>query len=385
MPNSNNLGDRIIAESLKHIIQIKNEEYIVTNFDLTNGTMKEKKGIVNINLTSTNFTKKIIPDSLRRIKVSRLYKKNLKLRIELKRSIAETDIVVIGGGHLLIDNYLNFPIGISNIIKEAKIKNIPVIFAFVGAKGPWSKEAKKLFIEGLDYASHIVVRDTDSKNFLLSVHQNIEDKILSMSDPALYVKEMYEVEHKNVTFQKIGLGIMDPNEIKRHSNLKWSRKDSARWWSDLAKRLISLGYEVSIFTNGASTDNGFVEYYLKKELSNINEISFYDYPSNYKKLINTIFEQDIIVAQRLHACLPAISFGKPTFGLLWDKKLESIFKELGLSNNTIDFNVPLEITIEKIRLQLSKNNESGNELDSIIETKKKEMLAFVDRELQKSN
>lgn len=375
--NSGNLGDRIIAESLKHIIEIANEDYNVINFDLTNGLVKDCKKKSEVSLSSTKFTKKIIPNSFRRFKVRKLYQKNIKLKAELSSYLDNVDTVVIGGGHLLIDNYLNFALGINNIIKLAKIKNIPVVFAFVGAKGPWSKKGEELFLEALQYAKHIVVRDTDSKKFLISKCRAIESKIISISDPALYVKEICKVKNNKAKFKKIGLGIMDPNEMKRHSNYYWSRKDSAMWWNKLAEKLVSLGYEVSIFTNGASTDNGFVESYIKKELSNIKEVKFYNYPSDYRKLLNNIHDQDIIIAQRLHACLPAISLGKPTFGILWDRKLESIFDELGLSDNKILFSEPIELTLEKILLQLSKKDEVLDELNEVMNDKKREMLEFV--------
>lgn len=379
--NSGNLGDRIIAESLKYIIEISNEDYAVTNFDFTNGLVKGSKKNIEINLSSANIFKRLTPNSFRRVKVATFYRGNQELKAELENNLNNTDIVVIGGGHLLIDNYLNFAIGINNIIKLAKTKNIPVVFAFVGAKGPWSKEAKKLFLEALEYASHIVVRDIDSKQFLLSISKNIESKLISISDPALYVNEITRVNTKKANLRKIGLGIMDPNEMRRHSNFYWSRNESAVWWNKLVEKLIELGYEVSIFTNGASTDNAFVESYIKKRLSNNKEVSFYTYPSDYKKLLDIIQDQDIIIAQRLHACLPAISLGKPTFGILWDRKLESIFDELGLMDNKIDFKESIEFTVDNILLQLSKNDNVLKELNEVMDAKKREMLAFVKREI----
>ncbi|MEW9671326.1 polysaccharide pyruvyl transferase family protein [Ammoniphilus sp. 3BR4] len=383
--NSGNLGDRIIAETINYIIHLTNDQYEVLNFDFTVGKVEDFENTTRIKLNSTSMIKQLIPDFMRSLKVYRKYKKNIKLATELKESIAKVDMVVIGGGHLLIDNYLNFPIGINNIIKEARLSKTPVIFALVGAKGPWSKAAKKVFLEALEYAKYISVRDSDSRDFLISIDHNLKDKVVALSDPALFVNEMNRYETKNHSQKKVGLGIMDPNEMRRHSNFHWSRQDSTTWWTTLAKKLTAFGYNVNIFTNGAPTDNGFVEYFIKRELANVKGISFLDYPTNYKDVLATIQQQDLVVAQRLHACLPSISLMKNTFGIVWDKKLESNFKELGLNDYIIDFNEEVEVVVETILKKIEKNCQLEDEIFDIINVKKREMLDFVEKGLREKD
>jgi hypothetical protein len=36
-----------------------------------------------------------------------------------------------------------------------------------------------------------------------------------------------------------------------------------------------------------------------------------------------------VVAHRLHACIVAVSYGRPVIGLGWDRKVESFFDEIG--------------------------------------------------------
>lgn len=380
--NSGNLGDRIIAESMNFIIKNTDDQYNLVNFDFTNGVVNKTYQTSEIKLNSNSYLKKLIPDFLRRLKVYKKFKYNNDLKCALSKSIEESDYIIIGGGHLLIDNYLTFPIGINNIVREARKKNKPVIIAFVGAKGSWSIIAKKMFLESLKYASLISVRDSDSKEFLTFIDPNLKNKIVSISDPALFVKDMYKGDYIASKTKRIGLGVMDPNEIKRHSHVNWNREDSANWWSTIAKRFVDLGYSVTIFTNGAPTDNGFVEYYIKKQLGNVQGVTFSYYPESYLDIIKTVNEQDCIVAQRLHACLPSISFMKPTFGVKWDVKLESIFKELDLEDNLIDFNDNVEHTILKINKMLNRNKTLNQRTIKIITDKKKEMLSFVKRGLK---
>ncbi|WLR41570.1 polysaccharide pyruvyl transferase family protein [Bacillus carboniphilus] len=379
--NSANLGDRIIAETVNYIIHSTNELTQIYNFDLTDGKVRDFDNKSIIKLNSTGLLKQLTPDYMRRLKVYRKYKKNRGLETELKKSVAKADLIVIGGGHLLIDNYLNFPIGISNIIKEARLNNIPVIFAFVGAKGPWSKTAKKLLLDALEYADYISVRDSESRRFLVSLSESLSNKVVTLSDPAIFVNDMIGDDEKNTHTKttKIGLGIMDPNVIRRHSKYRWSREDAKIWWVSLAKKLSARGYEVNIFTNGASTDNGFVEYFIKKELATVEKVSFLDYPTSYKDVLSCIQKQDVVIAQRLHACLPSISLMKQTFGLVWDIKLKSIYNELGLSDYIIDFNEEVDIVINKIINKLEQNHHLDTQVIENINVRKRELLDFVKR------
>lgn len=375
VPNSDNLGDKVIAESMKFILNKVDEGYKIENFDITDGRAISKANAEPILLNSNSLYKKVIPNFMRRLKVQRNYKRNSILITEVEEEVRNSDLIIIGGGHLLIDNYLSFPIGIYNIVKEAKKNNIPVSIAFVGAKGPWSYFAKKKFLEVLNYAKHISVRDSDSKEFLTSINKELEEKVIILSDPALFVDEIEKSKKKVNSRKHIGLGVMDPNEMLRHSNVKWDRDEAAKWWITLTKKLFENNFEVSIFTNGAKTDNAFVENYLKKNLQKYENVNFIEYPKNYKELLKTISNFEIVIAQRLHACLPSISYKNITYGIKWDRKLENIFKDLFLDNYLINCDDDIDELFEKI----TNNMEVSKDLEESIKVGKKEMQNFVEK------
>ncbi|WP_198029973.1 polysaccharide pyruvyl transferase family protein [Oceanobacillus manasiensis] len=383
--NSKNLGDRLIAETVNLIIKKINNQYRITNFDFTMGSIDDLPKKPNIKLNSESLIKKFTPNTLRRFKVYSNYKKNTGLKIELKKRVMESDIVVIGGGQLLIDNCLNFPLGIKNVIDEAKRYNKPVIFTFVGGRAPWGERAKSLFLEALEYSSYISVRDSDTKAFLVSLDPGLNKKVIITSDPALFLNEMCSIKSNNNSKTQIGLGVMDPNEFKKSNDSFVSRKECARWWTSLAEKLVSYGYEVNIFTNGAPTDNGFVEYFLKTQLEKTKGVSIRKYPSNYEELIDVIYQQDLVVAQRLHACLPSISFMKHTFGIKWDIKVQSIFKELELEDYLINFKENTDEIAIAIHNKLQKSGNLDIKVSKNIQDKKREMLNFVKAGLGEEN
>lgn len=383
--NSTNLGDRIIAEAINLIINKVNNRFQISNFDFTEGNIDKSIRTYDIKLNSESLRKKLTPNALRELKVYLKYKGNKELKDELNKKVKNSDVIVIGGGQLLIDNYLSFPIGIKNVIDEAKRFDKPVIFSFVGGRAPWGRVASKVFKDALEYSSYISVRDSDTKSFLVTLNPNLDKKIVITSDPALFVNEMTTFKKSKNIKKQIGLGIMDPNESKKNNNSFVSRGECARWWTSLAKSLLSLGYEVNIFTNGAATDNGFVEYYIKKDLEKINGVTFNEYPSNYKDLLNIINKQDLVVAQRLHACLPSISFMKHTFGIKWDVKLQSIFNDLELGEYLIDFEIDTKNVSQAIHNKLQQSNNLSINVSNNIQAKKREMLDFVRTGLGEEN
>ncbi|MCT1901859.1 polysaccharide pyruvyl transferase family protein [Oceanobacillus sojae] len=375
VPNSNNLGDRVIIESMNYIYEQYLNKYEIVNFDIVSGKIYNGNLDVKIKLNSNGFRKKMIPNILRRMKVYSNYKKNEKLNLELENIISKQDCVVIGGGHLLIDNYLHFPLAINQIVQLAKEYQIPVIIAFVGAKGKWSQRAKKLLVDSLDYAKCISVRDSASKDFLVSINSKYKEKTQVISDPALFVKDFVGISDKNK--MNIGIGIMDPNEIARHAKIKWSRDEAAGWWKKIITDLEKKDLRVNIFTNGAPTDNAFVEYYIKPHFEKNNNVKIMEYPKNYKELIQNIERQDAVIAQRLHACLPSISFENKTFGVIWDEKVEGVFNELGMSEYLIDFRIAPNSLIKKIESSLANGTRLEKEIINKINLKKVEMKEYL--------
>lgn len=374
VPNSNNLGDRIIAETMSYLLESE-KSYNTVNFDINQGVVNKEISEAKIALNASNFKKKITPNLLRKVKSYYLQMSNKKTMLDLEKYVGDADLIVVGGGHLFIDTYLSFPLALKKIKDEAKKQNKTLIISFVGARGPWSKLGKKYFKEILEYASKITVRDKDSKSFLSSMFPSMENKIVAMSDPALFVKDII---NKNEVYsdnrKSIGLGVMDPYEIKRHTGQYWNREQCANWWKNLSSEFIEKGYKVNIFTNGAATDNAFVEFYLKN-INDSENIYFHSYPTKTSDIYDAIKSNDIIIAQRLHACLPSISIGKPTFGIMWDNKIKSIFEELGLEKYLIKYDVEAKELANYIFNNInSKSNHSNREK---IKDKRQEMKNYI--------
>ncbi|MFC4775857.1 polysaccharide pyruvyl transferase family protein [Paenibacillus sp. GCM10023252] len=386
VPQSPNLGDGLIAHTINQLISMQGKHEVV-HFDLLHGLWEDEqmhqplaavsggsaagafaaaavKPAAQARLNEAGTRKKMTPDALRRLKAYWLHRrKDPVMNEQLRRAVSEADAVYIGGGHLLIDTYWTFPLAVRRVAMEAKRQGKPLHLLLVGARGPWSRQAQWWLLEVCRIAATIAVRDEDSKKFLLQLDPKLASKTVALADPALYTPEAFnlaiepegpaEIELSPaervmasgtgaVRQRVIGLGIMDPNEMNRHCEHRWEREDCAQWWSDAAQAIVSSGSTVRIFTNGAGTDNAFVEQYVKPLCKGNPAIELMPYPATVHQLVNSIAGCDAVIAQRLHACMPALSMNKPTYGVIWDKKLESIFTDIGLGSHLIDFRVPAE-------------------------------------------
>jgi polysaccharide pyruvyl transferase WcaK-like protein len=367
VPKSPNLGDGLIAYTLNRIIAMRGKHQVI-HFDLLDGRCDQSMPIYSargglhyaiagapaakaeqaasapaLKLNSAGSSKKMTPDALRRLKAYWLHRsKNEKLNGELKQAVSESEAVFIGGGHLLIDTYWTFPLAVRRVAEEAKRQGKPLHILLVGARGPWSAQAKRWLLGVCRYAASIAVRDEDSRRFLLQLDPKLTSKTVTLADPALFTPEAFGLTEASAGAErpgkrKIGLGIMDPHEMNRHCELRWEREDCADWWAAAAKEALAAGHEVSLFTNGAASDNAFVEQFVKPRLKGVPGVEMTPYPTTVEQLVGTIAACHTVIAQRLHACIPSLAMGKPTYGLIWDRKLENIFADLGMSSQLIDF------------------------------------------------
>ena len=89
----------------------------------------------------------------------------VRLGRHVRARLAGCDAVVLGGGNLLTDADLNFPMKIAGALAQAAALHLPVAVYGVGANRQWSDEGRRLFGRALAQArlSHATVRDARSQ------------------------------------------------------------------------------------------------------------------------------------------------------------------------------------------------------------------------------
>ncbi|WP_158157149.1 polysaccharide pyruvyl transferase family protein [Vibrio alginolyticus] len=367
--HSANVGDGLIASMIKSTLDGLDDNFFidVSFFDIDFGEYDISESII------FDDTKKSISDFKNRFYLPRAIKNTIKNLTDKKyknkalKFIQNQDVIIVGGGHLLIDNYAHFLSKIYVINKLCKKNNINLFYWCVGVSERFSPISKVLLSKAINNRK-VYTRDSNS---LIHLKYQLGDNIKAkcIADPAIFCGDFYATEIKK---NSIAIGIMDPSEMRRHSKYEISREDFSRKYIKLLNN-IPKEYEVKVFCNGNINDFLFIEKFILPSVRRDN-VNFMTRPESYNDLIEILSDCEYVFAQRLHAVLPSISLGKKVVALKWDSKLESIISDLDLRKilyePSFDENIVNDIiNSEKISLSalVVSKDKYMNELRKLLE------------------
>lgn len=356
-----NIGDQLIAKSLGTSVESILEDSEVAYYDLHHGVydvdfIHEERDLANYKpnkeihkkLYTPRFIKTYIKDVLN------------ASESDLSDFIKSVDIIVIGGGHLLIDNFGDFIIKISNVLKLCKKNNKKNIIWSVGVGDKHSAFWKLLAKRCIDENTKIFTRDSRSCEKLIKLGINAQGAVL---DPAFFANEI----QNNITSQQNKtVFIMDPYEMVRHSNYVVSREYAAHWWCSLLEMMVQEFGVVYVANNGSYSDCFFIESYIQSKVK-LNpkirdKIIFTKRSLSYHQLLEQINSSDFVIGQRLHSIIPSIAFKKKFLAIKWDSKLENIIKDINQEDALISYSLNAEEVFNKIKCMM-KNKIDYSSLD----------------------
>ncbi|ODB36812.1 hypothetical protein BB427_02010 [Pseudoalteromonas sp. BMB] len=341
--HSTNIGDQLIAKCLAESILKFNYVEKVLFYDLSKGQYDiEFKHPLGLNIPLKGAKEKKRNHSIRFLKTLFLEKFNPSVSDnDLNKFIETCDSFVIGGGHLLIDNFGVFGSKLTRVIKMILEKDKKCFFWSVGVGDIHSYLYNFFFLKTL---KRVPVYTRDKNSFLNAKNLGLDVKGV-VHDCAFTSAKL--IETSNNIESCLTLFIMDPNESSRHSNLTIDREEAKRWWLCLIEFFATKYKCINIANNGSSNDYFFIKEYIEP-YANLNgkdcKINILDRSLSYHDILNVISISDHIVAQRLHAIVPSICYDKKVVAIKWDVKVENILSDANLSNILIDFStLPSEV------------------------------------------
>jgi len=256
-----------------------------------------------------------------------------KWRPHFEAKLKESDAVILGGGNLIADQDLNFPVKIHTALSVAKAYEKPCYLYGVGVGGSFSQKGAELFNEAFSSADirEVYVRDARSKrNWDEFFAQSSGCKATVVWDPGLLASLTWPIAEAD---QKgpIRVGIISPDELSYHegSEESWDVTD---WYQRFIQDLINTGKEVRLFSNGSPEDTR----YLQENIAPLFPELSHDIPKNQEELSRLLGQSDLVAAFRLHALIPTISYNRPILALAWDAKVRSFAEKIGQSHACID-------------------------------------------------
>ena len=330
---SPNLGDGIIAECMEGVLQASHPGISIVTCDIA-GRTDYGQGINRSRAFLLALLERL-PAGLRRTIVASCLKPVVQLRLQrhYRRSMNGADVALLGGGQIIADSDLNFPLKIAAVAGVASDLDIPLGIFAAGVGTQCSPAGMKLFQGAL--SSKVFAawrRDKRSLQRWNDVFAPPSGTVVN--DPGLLASVIWPsgglVQNGRAT---IGVGVTNPSTLNLHADRPGL--DHARWrqlLASLSEELVQRGYKVQLFTNGARDDLSFAETVYGSvcaKLRAADEVLAAPVLHRPSELAHLIASLDGLIAHRLHACIAAYSYGVPHVGLGWDHKLESFFGSVG--------------------------------------------------------
>jgi len=333
---SRNLGDQAIHACLKWLLEGSQPGLEVVSQDISGRqsgfATTPKRGIYQV---------------IRQVPGSQWLQPILnQLRFKLSRArhthtwsatLAGAQALVIGGGQLLMDNALDFPLKVGSLAGLAERMHIPVYFSACGVGGHWSRQAKRLFEANLRGALDISLRDGLSARRL---EQHLPGIACSVSaDPAILAGEVFGWQPRQTNSGVIGLGVMDRQDANSQlpEGGRFTHRDWMELWSSVVTALSQIGFEMRLFSTGSSQDEAFLdELFASAREVHINGVERVVTHVEVTNLLETLSGCQVVVGTRLHASILANAIGIPSVGLTWDEKVKAYYQEAGLESRCLD-------------------------------------------------
>lgn len=334
---SPNLGDGLLSECLEHELRARADDVAVHSIDLATRVRYGEGGrhrrllITLLEYAPTVLRRRLAGLALRRMVAPRL-------RAISRAGLAETDAVVIGGGNLLADADLNFPIKISVALHAAAAAALPVAVFGVGVSDNWSARGRALFGNGLRAVRlvHAAVRDERSQMIWARYLADYDvSPALLCRDPGLLTARHFPADERTGAERIVGLCLTDPMALRYHGGQIDRRLDG--WLVSLAEGLARRGLTIRLFTNGSPEDRAYLDRVAPRFAeacgAAVGVEPAFAIPADLAAFVAGCA---LVVAHRMHACIAAYSYGIPHIGLRWDPKLDSFFASVERSGFIVD-------------------------------------------------
>ncbi len=337
---SPNLGDGVISDCVAWLARTNLQNSEVVFLDLAGRTSFGAVTVANRRLVISILNR--LPKSLQSFAMCTFLGREIKrkLRPAWRSLLADVDFAVIGGGQLLSDANLNFPLKLSGLIEEIRERDIPTGIYACGAsmsgKGLGSRLLRDVLVS--PQVKHIAVRDPESMKGVETITNGSRHPALAV-DPAVHVADAYAHALSDTTSRRfdVGVGLSHPENMKHASGrLQVPPEVIGDSIAQLCKHLTANGKRVALFTNGAEEDECFLTHVAGTHgLLERDSIVRMPRPGEPAQLVSNISQMTTIVSHRLHASIIAFGLSRASVGLDWDNKVSEFYTIANMQNSMI--------------------------------------------------
>lgn len=251
-----------------------------------------------------------------------------------RRIVKSLDLLIIGGGGILMDLYRSNPFvfGIYGLL--VKWTKTPAAVFGVGV-GPINTVTGKKFIKMIGNAVNtITVRDHVSKQLLIDI--GVKTQINVILDPAFYLPFNGE---KNPNKRAVKIGV---TALPYYHGSYWPTNDDAKYRAYIQGMAANLDHILD------QEPDGTVQFFSTKHPHDTNttkdirdlmehkdRTTVWDQLLTHKEIINIAAEQDIVIGTRLHSLILSIVAKTPVIAVGYHDKVRDVMDAIGCSENAL--------------------------------------------------
>ena len=248
----------------------------------------------------------------------------------------ELDLLIIGGGGLLMDMYKRDAPLYSTLGLTGKRAGCRVVVYGVGA-GPINTSVGKFFIKQLTrVAESVSVRDGDSQKLLNKI--GVSKPVSIIGDPAFSVPAS-QLHMFSTQIRKIGV-----TAVPYYSQQYWPTPDLAKYndyvegmAAQLDRLITEQNVEVTFFSTKFPEDVQVTKD-IVREMVNKDNIKLLEENLHPTEIVRISAEQDLIIGTRLHSLILSVVAQTPVIGIGYHHKVEDFMKVIDMPTLGIPIN-----------------------------------------------
>lgn len=321
-----NMGDRLICETTRYILDDVTTDLEVTKIDAAPRGLSSYSGLQKARfLLSALFIRASFfasprskPCSNTRYRIES-WAWRLKLHQYFNEALADCDAVIFAGGGFLKFRTQGLNYIVEQVVEICERKGLPVMLSAVGIEGYDRDDHRCLKLKQALQSG--CIRAITTRDYLEILQEQYEipesTRTCLVGDPAFWATDCYGIR-KNPSSNKVGINLIR-SDIFRHYGNRLSAASLKTFYLELITILDQQGTDWFLFSNGMGVDHDFgLE--LIKTLGAGKE-RLLPPPRTACELMQIIAEFRVILGARMHACISAYALDIPVAGLIWNEKL----------------------------------------------------------------
>lgn len=305
-----------------------------------------------------------------------IYYLNKKFWQKITREIEKLDLLIIGGGNLIMDLYPNWPIHPLIYALLAKKAKVPIMLYAIGA-GPINSFKARIYFKIIGRIAHaITTRDVNSKKEvrMLGIKSG---KIITSADPALCMNFNKHNLKKEPKKDLIGINVV-PYFDKRY----WPNGGDEIIYTEYVKKMALLVDEIItqlnkqiLFITTNFPNDLLVSYDVYEKSAQKEKIIIVENKLTINEILSTISQCQIILGTRLHSLILSYKTTTPFLAFGYQPKVRSFCEEYWFNNFFVPldkkFNFSTRSILNKLTILLNKRDEYSKKMERKLPLMKK--------------